>query len=164
MRAMVRFDRVWGWGKGESQVLGRGLGAGGQERWSEARAVAEVPKLCTHRRGVRRVKKLERERRARHHLLSQRQDVRRHDAVEQRRLAARLQWDGGLCLGTGQWVVWCDLQGVRCWLLGAECREMQLFSNTSKCAGARCRCPGAGVPNARAPAFQPRRAEGPRGA
>ena len=76
------------------ELRGRRLGA--LERDSRAqppRSVAEVAELGAHRRGVRRVEELERERRARHHLLAQREDVRRHDTVEQRRLAARLRAD-----------------------------------------------------------------------
>ena len=53
----------------------------------------EAAKLGAHRRRVGRVDELQRERRARAHLLAEREDVRRHDPVEQRRLAARLRAD-----------------------------------------------------------------------
>ena len=57
------------------------------------RAVRKVAKLGAHRARVGRVDELQLERRARHHLLAEREDVGAHDAVEERRLAGRLRAD-----------------------------------------------------------------------
>ena len=73
------------------ELRGRRLGALQRDAHAQLpRPVAEVAELGAHRRGVGCVEELQRERRARDHLLAQREDVRRHDTVEQRRLAARL--------------------------------------------------------------------------
>ena len=57
------------------------------------RASYKVAKFGAHGGLVGRVHQLERERRARHHLLAQRQDVSSHDAVEQRGLTRGLGAD-----------------------------------------------------------------------